>query len=262
MKKKLITAALGSAILVGAISVSVAQSSATAEQKSPEPQPSPQSMSATDMINYLKEEDTKFIIETTNIDKERLYEVSLQGLDSDEKAVAFAKALGLRASKEGLVWILREDSFPTKFFSIDENGEFLRDFEKFSGITKKDRVELEKTLAETRVNGDSIRQEVDRALQKSLKLSEVDAKDLKEHLDNVKMHVEQAKKSIQQIQVMQIEELMKSITPEQWKLMEKNGHLKQSDLTKKQLEMIGNPSGDGEFNITIQRDGKTLKIKN
>jgi hypothetical protein len=57
-----------------------------------------------------------------------------------------------------------------------------------------------------------------------------------------------------------IDELLKSITAEQKELQKKQGYLKVSDLTPEQRNMMG-IKGDGTIEITIVRDGETLKIK-
>lgn len=57
-------------------------------------------------------------------------------------------------------------------------------------------------------------------------------------------------------------ELTKSITPAQKELQTKQGYLKISDLTPEQRKMAGiSGDGKGTIEITITRDGETLKIK-
>ncbi|GEM_PF-3242457 len=55
-------------------------------------------------------------------------------------------------------------------------------------------------------------------------------------------------------------ELLKSLTPEQKELQKKQGYLKPSDLTADQRKMAG-LDGKGTVEITIVRNGETLKIK-
>ncbi len=57
-------------------------------------------------------------------------------------------------------------------------------------------------------------------------------------------------------------DLTKSITPAQKELQKKQGFLKISDLTPEQRKMAGiSGDGKGTIEITISRDGETLKIK-
>lgn len=55
-------------------------------------------------------------------------------------------------------------------------------------------------------------------------------------------------------------DVMKSLTPAQKELHKKQGYLKSSDLTAEQRHILG-ITGEGTFDITIVRDGETLKIK-
>jgi len=57
-------------------------------------------------------------------------------------------------------------------------------------------------------------------------------------------------------------DLTKSITPAQKELQKKQGYLKVSDLTPEQRKLAGiSGDGKGAIEITITRDGETLKIK-
>ncbi|MBL8066788.1 MAG: hypothetical protein JNM34_13220 [Chthonomonadaceae bacterium] len=58
-----------------------------------------------------------------------------------------------------------------------------------------------------------------------------------------------------------MDKLFASVSDRQWELMKSQGYLKLSDLTKEQREMLGNPQGDDEFNMTIERNGKKLVIR-
>lgn len=57
------------------------------------------------------------------------------------------------------------------------------------------------------------------------------------------------------------DKLIASLTAEQWAKQKSQGFLKPSDLTADQRKMVSIPDGDGDFNITITKDGKTLTIK-
>lgn len=59
-----------------------------------------------------------------------------------------------------------------------------------------------------------------------------------------------------------VRKLMDSITPEQWALHKKQGHLKLNDLTAKQRNMLGIRGGAGsQITMTFVLDGKKLTIK-
>jgi hypothetical protein len=265
MNKRFTSALAGTILIGGALGVAVAQNKAVAETNGPLPAPSPQSMSAGEMINYLKEQDTKFIVETTKVDPNKKFEVNLKGLSSDEAAKAIAQALDLAAVKEGNVWVLR-DGMPFGFtfngmdgldFDFEEMKELrglselkeLKELEKmnfeFKGLSEEQRKEMEKAM-----------KEVEKSLSK-IKI-EINEGELKGLGEKIRKEVGTATR----IELKRIDDLIKSITSDQWKLMEKQGHLKLSDLTPAQKELLGNPQGNEEMSITINRDGKKLTIKN
>ena len=57
------------------------------------------------------------------------------------------------------------------------------------------------------------------------------------------------------------DKLLDSLTADQWAKQKTQGFLKPSDLTADQRKMVSIPDGDGNFTITISKDGKTLTIK-
>ncbi|RYG27157.1 hypothetical protein EON82_00425 [bacterium] len=57
-----------------------------------------------------------------------------------------------------------------------------------------------------------------------------------------------------------IGDVIKSLTPAQKEIQKKQGYLKSSDLTPEQCRILG-ITGEGSFDITIVRDGETIKIK-
>lgn len=277
MNKRFTSALAGTILIGGALGVAVAQTKAVAEANAPLPAPAPQSMSAGEMINYLKEQDTKFIVETTKVDPSKKFEVNLKGLSSDEAAKAIAQALDLAAIKEGNVWILR-DGMPFGFtfngmdgldFDFEELKELqglseLKNLKELQGLSElKNLKELEKMNFEFKGLSEQQQKEMEKAMEEVEKaLSKVKIEINEGELKGLEEKIRKEVGAATRIELKRIDDLIKSITSDQWKLMEKQGHLKLSDLTPAQRELLGNPKGDDEISITIDRDGKKLTIKN
>ncbi|ARU42201.1 hypothetical protein CCB80_14040 [Armatimonadetes bacterium Uphvl-Ar1] len=265
MNKRFTSALAGTILIGGALGVAVAQNKAVAETNAPLPAPAPQSMSAGEMINYLKEQDTKFIVETTKVDPNKKFEVNLKGLSSDEAAKAIAQALDLAAFKEGNVWILRDGMpFGFTFNGMDGLDFDFEEMKELQGLSElKNLKELEKMNFEFKGLSEQQRKEMDKAMEEVEKaLSKVKIEINEGELKGLEEKIRKEVGAATRIELKRIDDLIKSITSDQWKLMEKQGHLKLSDLTPVQRELLGNPKGDDEISITIDRDGKKLTIKN
>jgi hypothetical protein len=340
MNKRFISALAGTIVVGGALSVAIAQNKAVADANGPSPRPGIQEMTAGQMLNYMKEQGTKYIVETTDIPKEKKFEVNLTSTKPDEVARAVAKALDMRATKEGNVWVFKNDEeahmfsfgpgdmnfdfefkdmpqFDGKAFAFsDEDFKELKNLKGFEGkdwnqMTPEEKAKFEKIMAEFgekmkvfgekmgnmkfefkgpdgkafKFDNDTFKnfkgKNWDKMTPEEKEKFEREMAKVKEELKNMKVEIngknseefkkdmermkDEIKKSVHDGMAIHIEntdKLIKSISTDQWKLMETQGHLKLSDLTKEQLELIGNPKGDGDFNISISRDGKKLIIKN
>ena len=321
-----LSAIAGSIVIAGALGVAIAQSAATVESVSPKPAPGKQEMTAGQMLNYMKEQGTKYIVETTEIPAEKKFQVNLNSTQPDEVAKAVALALDLKAVKEGNVWIFKQKSFDFNddfafdfdfsdldpgVFEFDDNqlkkmngkeweemspqerAEFERAMEKFGksmekfgekmgqlkielkglegknfdfdteafkdfkgkewkDLTPEEKAKLEKEMAELRKSLRDMKVEI----------KGFDSEEFKRDMQRMKEEIKESLDSGFKVKLENTEKLLSSITTKQWELMKSQGHLKLSDLTNEQRELLGSPKNDGDFNITIQRDGKKLVIKN
>lgn len=147
-----VTAIAGTIVVAGALGVAIAQNSAVAEANAPSPLLGKQEMTATQMLNYMKEQGTKYIVETTDIPKDRKFEVNFGSANKDDIAKAVARALELEAVKEGEVWVLKDTitvpGFPMippgmhgKAFSFGHG----QDWDKMS---PEEKAQFEKEMAE------------------------------------------------------------------------------------------------------------------
>lgn len=334
-----ISAIAGSIIVAGALGVAVAQNTAVAEANKPLPTPGVQEMTAGQMLNYMKEQGTKYIVETTDIPKDKKFEVNLGSSNPDEIAKAVAKALDMRATKEGNVWIFKDQDFSHDFhfnndfdfdFDMPEmpfmdgkafmfDGDMFKGFENLKGLegkewdqmTPEEKAKFEKAMKEFsekmkvfgekmgnmkfefkgadgkafKFDNDSFKnfkgKDWDKMTPEEKEKFEKEMAKVKEELKNMKieingMNTEEFKKDMERmkselkneikdgvrVHIESTDKLIASITDKQWELMKSQGHLKLSDLTNAQRELIGNPKGGDDFNITIQRDGKKIVIRN
>ncbi|MBS1710679.1 MAG: hypothetical protein JSS71_03000 [Armatimonadetes bacterium] len=307
-----VTAIAGTIVVAGALGVAIAQNKAVAESNAPEPIFGKQEMTATQMLNYMKEQGTKYIVETTEIPKDKKFEVNLASADRDEIARAVAKALGLSASKEGDVWVLKDGPDFGAFPMLPNGGK------EWDQMTPEEKAEFEKGMAEFRKSmqefGESMKNfrfdfhmpdmdfhmpdmdfkfngkdfdkmtpeekaEFDKEMAKmkeelknmKFEFKGFDKDEFDKEMGRVKIEIDKAKqeagkareeaKKAMKIHVENMEKLFASVSDRQWELMKSQGYLKLSDLTKEQREMLGNPQGDDEFNMTIERNGKKLVIR-
>lgn len=340
MNKRFISALAGTIVIGGALGVAIAQNKAVAELNGPQPRPGIQEMTAGQMLNYMKEQGTKYIVETTDIPKNRKFEVNLTSTNPDEVAKAIAKALDMQAVKEGNVWVFKQDDLAHGFhfgpgdmdFDFDMkdmpfidgkafafSGEEFKELEKLKDLhgkewdqmTPEEKAKFEKTMAEFgkkmgefgekmgkmkielkgmdgkafKFDSDTFKElhgkewekmspeekaefekemaEMKKELSEmKVEINGMNSEEFKKDMERMKAEIKKGIHDGMKVHIENTDKLIKSISADQWKLMETQGHLKLSDLTKEQLELLGNPKGDGEFNISISRDGKKLVIKN
>ncbi len=332
MNKRFISALAGTIVIGGALSVAIAQNKAVADAFGPSPKPGVQEMTAGQMLNYMKEQGTKYIVETTDIPKNKKYEVNLTSTNPDDVAKAIAIALDLQAEKEGNVWIFKNQDFSHGFhfgpddfnFEMPDMPEFdgkafmfdkdmMKEFKGFEGkeweqMSPEERAKFEKAMdefgkqlgdklgkmkielkgldgKEFKFDSDAFKKfhgkDWEKMSPEEKAQFEKEMSEMKKHLKEMKVEIngmnsEEFKKDMERmkedikagvkdgmkVHIENTDKLLKSISGDQWKLMETQGHLKLSDLTPAQRELLGNPKGEGDFNISISRDGKKLVIRN
>ena len=124
------------------------------------------------------------------------------------------------------------------------------------------RVHVLHHAAEERIFGAGMMEELHRHMQELEKSGEL----RKLHSDDFKKHLEQMQKElgenmkVLQIKLENVKKFIASLTPAQRELAKKQGHLKPSDLTKEQRELLGIGT-DETVNITFQIDGEKVTIK-
>jgi|GEM_PF-3275723 len=321
MNKRFISTLAGTIVIGGALGVAIAQNKAVSEANGPQPRPGIQEMTAGQMLNYMKEQGTKYIVETTDIPKNKKFEVNLKSTNPDEVAKAVAIALDLQAEKEGNVWVFKSYDFPHTFdFDMDSMPQFdsesFKNFKGFEGkewnqMSPEEQAQFEKSMAEFgkqmgefgekmgklkielkgmdgkmfQFDSDTFKElhgkewekmsaeekakfEKEMAeLKKSLsemkvEINGMNSEEFIKDMERMKADIKKGVREGMKVHIENTDKLIKSISGDQWKLMETQGHLKLSDLTPAQRELLGNPKGDGDFNISISRDGKKLIIKN
>ena len=133
-------------------------------------------MTAPQLIEWMRKQGYKFVLESTDLPKGTRYEVNLKGAKPDDAIQAIAQALNLGWTKKGEVYVLKQ-GFGIDFGSWNDGGAVLepmppmvdgkpspdwekrmeewsqrrRDFQ-FNGekLTKEQRAELEKAMQELR----------------------------------------------------------------------------------------------------------------
>jgi len=322
MNRRLVSTIAGTIIIGSAIGIAVAQVKSVADANAPEMELVAQEMTAGEMINYLKEQGAPFIIETTDIPKDRKFEVHLKGASPEDSIKAVAEALNLNVKKKGNTFVMEDPKRDTDFnFEFMHPGQdhpmFMFKGEGFEGFgesmgklfddpefwkelegkDEKDWTPEQKAKFEAKMKefekrmesfGENFKFEFDEGKMKAFtekmekmgkdfefKFDEKHLKEMEEHakafkFDSKKMEErmkemeERIKKDTDglRVRIMDTEKLLDSITDAQWKLMKERGHLKISDLTPAQKEMLGGLKGDhGDLNISITSKGKTLKIQ-
>lgn len=326
MNRRLVSTIAGTIIVGSAIGIAVAQVKSVADANAAEPELVAQEMTAGEMINYLKERGAPFILETTDLPKDRKFEVNLKGASQEEAIKAIAEALNLKVTQEGKAFVLENPAqdFNFDFKTFGENGPMFmfkgEGFDKFGesmgelfddpklwkeleGKQEKDWTPEQRAKFEAKMKefekrmeefGKNFKFEFDETQMKAFgermekfgkdfefKFNEGDLKEWEEHAKAFKMDAkdaeELAKKLSEQakkyeklrfsekdfgVRITDVKKLIDSISDAQWKKMKEQGHLKISDLTPAQKEMLGGLKGSHkDLNITISSDDKTLKIQ-
>jgi SHS2 domain-containing protein len=232
------------------------------------------------VFDQLRAAGLNFVVETSGIEKGKRLTLNLQGQPADKALAAVADALGLSVSKKGDVYALRpgfDATIAPRVWSGDMPKGWDKEFKGFEGLeiapriwmhgpdgkawvegkelSPEQREKLEKALKDM----PDVRIEIDKALKEMPKITE----EAREAID--KAMAERDKAFAEKARAFKFEganltKIMESLTEEQWRLHERQGHLKPSDLTPAQRELLG-AKGDGEFSITIDKDGKKLTIK-
>ena len=122
----------------------------------------------------------------------------------------------------------------------ERTKEMQRALEEARKSLEDSRGEFEKAMERARLRGEGLRGPMGEETRKALERSRAGG-DGAAHLD------------------MDVDALLKSITPAQKELAKSQGYLKISDLTPEQRKMTGH---DGTIEIRITRNGETLSIKN
>ena len=222
------------------------------------------------VFDQLRAAGLNFVVETSGIEKGKRLTLNLQGQPADKALSAVAEALGLSVAKKGDVYTLRP-GWGGMVAPEVWAGEMPKDWEKrmegfriaprawafgpdgefnFEGkeLTPEQREKLEKALKDL----PNVKIEIDKALQDLPKISA----EAREAMDKAMAERARAFK----FEGANLTKIMETLTKEQWELHEKQGHLKPSDLTPAQRELLG-AKGEGDFSITIDKDGKKLTIK-
>lgn len=318
MKKRILTPILITAF--GILGISIAYARLMEESPKPADEPNVNvnvaqdlnmdNVTAQQLLDILKKKGYRFIVETSNIPKDKTFSVNVVG--GSEKSVigAVARALGLSVEKSDDIYVLR-DGFAMPFvwsgdgkegsnafsFNFDEmfDKETLEKMrhefknEKGRQMTPEEREKLEKALQSIpKVHfqfDDKDMKGLHEEIEKSLKESGLDKANLKELNEKLKkLHGEggvfvmpfgdesnsEGRSVIRistdgngkgiKINNGAIKRLLDSVTPAQKEKMANAGFLSVKDLTKEQLEILGNPDLDSIREIVIDQDGKKIRI--
>lgn len=250
--------------------------------------------SASDVLSWMKSAGVNFVVETSEVPKDKKLTVHIKGQPMDKAIESIADALGMTWTKKGQIYTLKngEGVINWNTISPDKNGQWKifseplggEDWEKFredlkgfkfdadtfpsTKILKLDGKEF-KVLQEKLKEMPGLKLELD----KLKGFREFDAKDLEKlkepfkEMPRLKLELDKLKDlklpdmSGVKIGLGTIGKLAESLTPEQIAKNEKNGHLTFEDLTPEQRDMLGDWSKDSQFTITVSRDGKTVTIK-
>jgi hypothetical protein len=286
MNQRAIAAIAGTIVIGGALGVAVAQNSSVVESASTEALEASalQEMTASQMLSYLKEQGTPYIVETTNIPKNRKFEVNFNGVKGEALVKSVAKALDMQATLTDGVYVLKPNT--GRFFTPDNfEHDFDFDFDHMHAphsfdwdekMTPEQKAKFEAEMKEfgkhMKELGEKIKVKVldsdeMKKMREEIALTMPKIKDLKS-LEDLEKELAKELKDIKDIEpktfvrLRNTSKLIDSVTESQWKLIEKQGYLLISDLTPAQRELIGlddkNPS---DFSLSISKDGKKLVIK-
>jgi len=137
----------GSALALGVVGISWAQ-----VEKQPLPAPSPVDMTSREIIEELKKNGHEFVIETTDIPKDRTYEVNLKDLKSPTALAALARAMNLDLVREGDVLVMRSlQQMDEDLAKFREQGVFIDSdgvAKTFRSLSPEEKRKLEKAMKE------------------------------------------------------------------------------------------------------------------
>lgn len=237
-----------------------------------------QDVSAGKVFEWLRNQGLNFVIDTTDIPSDRKVSVNFKSVDGRTAIESVAEALNLSWTKKGDVYVLKPGhmAFVAPFMGekmtdeeraklekeMAELGKRFEGFKAFSMDGKefdheafaKKMEEFGKRMGEkfegkAFVFGPESMEKFEKELAEGLKGLE-GLKDLdKMIMPKIRLHLDNLKK------------FFDSLTDEQKKLMERQGHLKPSDLTPAQREMLGGISADDKVNLWFNHDGKKVRIQ-
>lgn len=134
-------------------------------------------------------------------------------------------------------------------------------------MTQEERAKMQKELA-------AVREEMSKSLREVERVREVDVRGARAEMEKALKEMEKSREEMTKAERShheasaqlkdlgeRMKKLMGSMTPAQWDLHKKQGHLKFDDLTKDQQKML---APDGKFKgNTVQTtiDGKSLTVK-
>ncbi|MCB0825810.1 MAG: LytR C-terminal domain-containing protein [Armatimonadetes bacterium] len=318
MKKRILTPILVTAFGILGISIAYARLMDDSPKPSDEPNVSVNvaqdlkldDVTAQQLLDMLKKKGYRFIVETTNIPKDKTFSVNVVG--GSEKAVigAVARALGLSVEKSDDIYVLR-DGFAMPFVWSGEGGDGAKAFsfnfndmfdeetlekmrqefknEKGREMTPEERAEFEKAMESVqKLHFDFDKEHLkglDEEILRSMKEHGLDKEHMKKLSEKLKKEIGEEgvfvmpfddedfsgdRSSIRistdgngkgiKINNGAIKKLLDSVTPSQKEKMARDGFLSVKDLTKQQLEILGNPDLDSIREIVIDQDGKKIRI--
>ena len=155
-------------------------------------------------------------------------------------------------------------------FTIDEKSfrELAKLHELPPGLSQEERSKMHKELAAVREEMVKSAREVERVREVDVRKSILDVERAKKDIEKTREEMKKAEHSHREASAHlkdlgeRMKKLMASLTPAQWDLHKKQGHLLFNELTKEQQKLVAT---DGKFKgnmMVTNADGKTLTIKN
>lgn len=161
-----------------------------------------------------------------------------------------------------------------------EMKELFKDGKGFQGLSLEQEMDIQEALEEAQKHAleqPNLDEKTRKAIEEAFKSQKESFRALQEAnglrggaYEKARADIEARRKAIEQSRrsadsvgrnEVEVDDLLKSLTPAQKDLAKSQGYLKLSDLTPEQRKLTGH-TGDGTFDLTITRDGQTLKIKN
>lgn len=255
-------------------------------------------VTAKELIDELKKRGFNFIIDTTDIPKDKKFSIHMDGATDKQILTAVARAFDLGVmDNDGVITFKKmafklhgEDGLMFKWhdgehnFKGLEDGNFMFDpgemgehiFKFFEGdgegthkffyqhdgeVFGMSEEEFKKHMEELHENLKDLKFEVHKEF-----MNNEDIKKLKEELKDMKIEIDREGikdlKAKIKLKSENIDKLITSLTKEQREKMDKNGHLTLDDLTKEQKSLLGDIADDAVFNIEVKTENGVIKIKN